>query len=243
MTTTEGSLGWNANFKLSWDILENSIKDTDGIISEIRTNELGSQFLTGFTLCIPPSNAEEALIIAVEKGNRVADYLGSIHCLPVQAYLSNITEIKPKGEVKAGIARLMASANIHQPMDLDFANIKNLLACDDSKILRQLAHYNFGLRYSHDPINQFREFYLVLEDEYGKRDPYLKKYSYIRHALNHPELNNEEFKIKLLGEIGSYHIDPSSPEAQKLVEDNLQSLKQDANRIILKILDVIRTKS
>jgi len=243
MTTTEGSLGWNANFKLSWDILENSIKDVDGIISEIRTNELGSKILTGFTLHIPPIDAEEALIIAVEKGNRVADYLGSIHCLPVQAYLSNITEIKPKGEVKAGIARLMVSANIHQPMDLDFANIKNLLACDDSKILRQLAHYNFGLRYSHDPINQFREFYLVLEDEYGKRDPYLKKYSYIRHALNHPELSNEEFKIKLLGEIGSYHIDPSSPEAQKLVEDNLQSLKQDANRIILKVLDVIRTKS
>jgi hypothetical protein len=157
--------------------------------------------------------------------------------------LSNITEIKPKGEAKAGIARLMASANIHQPMDLDFANIKNLLACDDSKILRQLAHYNFGLRYAHDPINQFREFYLVLEDEYGKRDPYLKKYSYIRHALSHPELNNEELKIKLLGEIGSHHIDPSSPESQKLVEDNLQSLKQDANRIILKILDVIRTKS
>ena len=237
MTTTEGSLGWNANFKLSWDILENSITDTDGIISETRTNELGSKFLTGFTLKIPPSNAEEALIIAVEKGNRVADYLGSIHCLPVQAYLSNITEIKPKGEVKAGIARLMASANIHQPMDLDFANIKNLLACDDSKILRQLAHYNFGLRYSHDPINQFREFYLILEDEYGKRDPYLKKYSYIRHALNHPELDAKEVKIKLLGEIGSNHIDPSSPEAQKLVEDNLQSLKQDAKRIILKILD------
>lgn len=237
MTTTEGSLGWNANFKLSWDILENSIKDIDGIISEIRTNELGSKFLTGFTLYIPPSNAEEALIIAVEKGNRVADYLGSIHCLPVQAYLSNITEIKPKGEVKAGIARLMASANIHQPVNLDFANIKNLLTCDDSKILRQLAHYNFGLRYSHDPINQFREFYLVLEDEYGQGYPYLKKYSYIRHALNHPELDAKEVKIKLLGEIGSNHIDPSSPEAQKLVEDNLQSLKQDAKRIILKILD------
>jgi len=82
-----------------------------------------------------------------------------------------------------------------------------------------------------------------LEDEYGQGYPYLKKYSYIRHALNHPELNAKEVKIKLLGEIGSNHIDPSSPEAQKLVEDNLQSLKQDAKRIILKILDVIRTKS
>ena len=105
-TTIEGSLGWNANFKLGWDILEYSIKDTEGIISDIRTNELGSEFLTGFSLSIPPSSAEEALIIAVEKGNRVADYLGSIHSLPVQAYLSNITEIKPKGEVKTGIAPL-----------------------------------------------------------------------------------------------------------------------------------------
>lgn len=239
-TTIEGSLGWSASFKLSWDILENIIRDADGIISEIRTNELGNKFLTGFSLRIPPSNAEEALIIAVEKGNRVADYLGSIHSLPVQAYLLNITEIKLKGEAKAGIANILTSANVHQPVDLDFSNIKNLIACEDTKILRQLAHYNFGLRYSYDPINQFREFYLVLEDEYGKRSPELKKYSYIRHALNHPELNNKEFKIRLLGEIGAYHIDPSSPEAQKLVEDNLQSLKQDANRIILKILDVIK---
>jgi hypothetical protein len=63
MTTTEGSLGWNANFKLSWDILENSIKDIDGIISEIRTNELGSKFLTGFTLYIPPSMQKRLLLL------------------------------------------------------------------------------------------------------------------------------------------------------------------------------------
>jgi hypothetical protein len=70
---------------------------------------VGSKFLTRFSLSIPLSSAEEALIIAVEKGNRVADYLGSIHSLPVQAYLSSITEIKPKGEVKTGIASLNVS--------------------------------------------------------------------------------------------------------------------------------------
>lgn len=65
---------WNANFKLDWDILEYSIKDCDGIISNVKTNELGNIFLSGFSLVIPPVSAEEALIIAVEKGNRVADY-------------------------------------------------------------------------------------------------------------------------------------------------------------------------
>jgi hypothetical protein len=167
---------WNANFKLDWDILEYSIKDCDGIKSNVKTNELGSVFLSGFSLVIPPVSAEEAIIIAVEKGNRVADYLGSIHNLPVQAFLLNITEIKPKGESKTGIAQFAVGGNVHKPINLDFCNIKNLLYCSDPKLLRQLAHYNFGLRYSHDPINQFREFYLVLEDKYGKGHPYLERY-------------------------------------------------------------------
>lgn len=235
---TEGSLGWDANFKLSWDILEYSIRDADGIISKVITRD-GNTFLTGFSLLIPPSSAEEALIIAVEKGNRAADYLGSIHSLPVQAFLLNITEIKPKGEVKTGIATLSASTNIHQPVDLDFANIKNLLACSDPKVLRQLAHYNFGLRYSSDPVNQFREFYLVLEDKYGKSHSYLEKYRFVRHALNHPELSTEKFRNLLLAEIGAAHIDPSSPEAKKLVETKLKGLKQDARQIIIEILKTI----
>lgn len=231
-------MGWNAKFKLSWSILENSIKDTDETISETRINEIGSKFLTGFSLSIPPSSADEAFRIAIEKGNRVADYLGSIHHLPVQADLCNITEIKPKGETKIGIASVKISGNIHQPVDLDFANIKKLLVHDDPKIPRQLAHYNSGLR-SSDPINQFREFYLVLEDEYSKNNPsYLEKYRFIRHALNHPELN-KPIKQKLWDEIRAFHIDPSSPDAQKLVEENLRNLKDDARLIINEILKTI----
>jgi hypothetical protein len=230
---------WNANFKLDWDILEYSIKDCDGIKSNVKTNELGSIFLSGFSLVIPGVSAEEALIIAVEKGNRVADYLGSIHNLPVQAFLLNITEIKPKGEVKTGIAQLAVCGNIHKPINLDFGNIKNLLFCSDPKLLRQLAHYNFGLRYSHDPINQFREFYLVLEYIYGKGHPYLERYSYVRHALNHPELARPKFAQRLLAKIGASHIDPSSPEAKKLVEEKLRDLKQDAKDIIADISKLI----
>lgn len=237
--TTEGASGWDANYKLSWDILEYSVKDTAGIRSNVKTSDNGTIFLTGFSLSIPPSSAEEALSIAVEKGNRVADYLSSIHHLPVRAFLLNITEIKPSGEVKTGMATFTVSANIHQPVNLDFANIKNYLACSDPIVLRQLAHYGFGLRYSHNPINQFREFYLVLEDHYGKRNPYLKKYSYIRHALNHPELDIDRFKQKLLADIGASHIDPSSPEANKLVEEKLRDLKQDARQIIEDMLKTI----
>jgi len=96
-----------------------------------------------------------------------------------------------------------------------------------------------GLRYSFDPINQFREFYLVLEDKYGKGHPYLKKYSYIRHALNHPELDYPQFADRLLHEIGAAHIDPSSPKAKELVERNLCDLKNDATQIIEGILETI----
>jgi hypothetical protein len=238
-TLVEGALGWDANFKLDWDILEYSVKDTDGIKGVVRTNELGSTFLTGFSLSIRPSSAEEALAIAVEKGNRVADYLGSIHNLPVRAFLLSITEIKPEGEVKTGITPLISSANLHKPVDLDFANIKSLLTCENPKVLRLLAHFNFGLKCSSDSINQFREFYLIMEDTYGKKHPYLRKYSYIRHALNHPELDIDKFAQKLLCEIGASHLDPSSSDAQNLVKKNLHSLKNDARQIIENLMETI----
>ena len=238
-TRTTGALGWNANFKLSWDILEYNIKDADGIKSNVKTDESGNTFLTGFSLSIPQSSAEEALIIATEKGNRVADYLGSIHSLPVQTFLLGITEIRPEGEVRTGILQTSVSTNIHQPVNLDFADIRELLACSDPKVLRQLAHYNFGLRYSSDPINQFREFYLVLEDEYGKNHEKLNKYKYIRHALNHPELANKEFAKLLLADIGSSHLDPSSPAAKDLVQKILMDLKQETRQAITDILKTV----
>jgi hypothetical protein len=212
---------------------------TTGIRSNVRTDVHGNQFLIGFTLFIPPAPAEQALIIAIEKANRVADWLSNIHNLPVEAYLLNITEIKPQGVSRSGIAQISASANLHRSVDLNFAGIERLLANNDVKALRQLAHYRAGLRYSSDPINQFREFYLVLEDYYGKNDANLKKYKYVRHALNHPELDLPSFAKQLLSDIGVNYIDPSSIEAKKLVEDKLLSLKQDAFKIITGILGTI----
>jgi hypothetical protein len=234
MVTFEGTQGWEANFRLSWEILENDIKDTEGIKSTIKTNEIGSKFLTGFSLVIPPSSYEEARIIAIEKGNRVADYLSSIHNLSVEAYLTNITEIKSQGEIKKGYATLEVSASLHKPVDLDFANIKKFLACNDPKVLRQLAHYSKGLKYSRDPITQFREFYLMLEDEYGKKHPNLQKYSYIRHAIMHAKLDPKH-EQKLLDQIGTSYIDPSSPEAIEFVKEKLPDLANEATQIVTKI--------
>jgi hypothetical protein len=214
----EGSMGWVANFELSWKISEYSIKDVPGIKSDIWKNEAGNIFLKGFSLQIPPSSREEATIIALEKGNRISDYLTSIHRLPVEAYLHNITEIRPEGQAKHGYATLQASANVHQPVHLDFANIEKLVGCGDTKVLRQLAHYRMGLRYSSDPINQLREYYLILEDEYGKDHSLLIPYRYVRNALCHPELNMSNQIKKLLADIGESSLDPSSPRAVELIK-------------------------
>ncbi|MGD0951275.1 MAG: hypothetical protein ABR985_02595 [Methanotrichaceae archaeon] len=228
-----GSMGWVANFELSWRILEFSVKDVAGITSDIWKNESGTIFLKGFSLQIPPSSAEEALIIALEKGNRIANILSSIHLLPVEAYLHNITEIKPEGETKTGIAQTKVHANIHQPVDLDFASVKKLLDCNDPKALRQLAHYSKGLRYSSDPINQLREFYLVLEDEYGKNHSLLIPYRYVRNALCHPELLDSPNQIKkLLDDIGERSLDPSSPKAMELIKAKAQPLKKEAETVV-----------
>jgi hypothetical protein len=233
---TEGSMGWLANFELSWKIAEYSIKDVPGITSRIWKNEAGDIFLQGFSLQILPSSREEATIIALEKGNRISDYLTSIHRLPVEAYLQSITEIRPKGEVKQGYATLQMSTNIHQPVHLDFTNIEKLIGCGDTKALRQLAHYRMGLRYSSDPINQLREFYLILEDEYGKDHSLLIPYRYVRNALCHPELDLSNQTKKLLVDIGEPSLDPSSPRAVELIKTKVQPLKKEAEKVIGSIL-------
>ena len=236
MDKIEGSMGWEAKFKLSWDIAEYSIKDVTGITSDIKKNELGNIFLKGFSLQIPPSSREEATIIALEKSNRISDYLTSIHSLPVEAYLQSITEIRPVGEMKSGYATLSVGGNVHLPVHLDFANIENLIVCGDTKVLRQLAHYRMGLRYSSDPINQLREFYLVLEDEYGKGHASLIPYRYVRNALCHPELDVTNQIKKLLYDIGEKSIDPSSPKAMELIKVKVQPLKNEAEKVIRNIL-------
>lgn len=241
MTTREGSQGWKANFRLSRDILVNSITDTDGIRSNVRTDDHGNKFLMGFTLSIPPESSEQALIIAKEKGNKVADWLSCIHNLPVEAFLLDMTETRPHGMVRVLLNGLNFGCGFHEPksIDLDFIGIERLFENNDVKALRQIAHYRVGLRYSSDPINQFREFYLVIEDQYDKNDPLLRQYNYVRHALNHPDLNYPSFAKQLLSDLKVNYIDPSSPEAKRLVEDKLRSLKQEATLIITGILGTI----
>lgn len=234
-----GSMGWVARFEFSWRISEYSIKDVEGITSDIWENEAGGIFLKGFSLQILPSGREEARISALEKGNRISDYLTSIHRRPVEAYLIQITEIRPAGEVKQGEALSGVSAGVHQPVHLDFANIENLIGCGDTKALRQLAHYRMGLRYALDPINQLREFYLILEDEYGKDHMLLVPYRYVRNALCHPELRDLSNQIKkLLEDIGEKSLDPSSPKAMELIQTKVQPIKREAEKVIENILKI-----
>jgi hypothetical protein len=232
----EGSMGWIAQFELSWRISENSITDVKGITSDIWTNDAGHKFLSGYSLEISPSSREEATIMALEKANRISDYLTSIHRLPVEAYLKSITEMRPPGEVKHGYATLGVSTSIHKPVDLNFAAIENLIGCGDNKILRQLAHYRMGLKYSSDPINQLREFFIILEDEYGKDSQLLVPYRYIRNALSHPELSMNSQIKKLLADIGEKSVDPSSPSAMKLIHQKIRPLKGEAEKVIANIL-------
>jgi len=232
----EGSMGWTARFELSWEINEDSVNDVPGITSEVRISDSGSVFLKGFNLQIPPSSKEEAVIIALEKSNRISDYLSSIHRLPVEAYLLSITEIGSAGEAKAGYAELKTGAAIHKSVNLDWADIKKVIESGDTKLLRQLAHYRAGLRYSQDPINQLREFYLVLEDEYGKDHPSLVPYRYVRNALCHPELSVGNQIKKLLNDIGETSIDPSSQAALDLVKMKVEPLKKEAEFVVAKII-------
>ncbi len=80
-----------------------------------------------------------------------------------------MTEIRSAGEARSGIATIGVHAIIHNPIDLDFSLILEILEGLDEKLLRQLGHYALGLKAA-DIVSKYREFYQVIEDEQEKSD-------------------------------------------------------------------------
>ncbi|HUS74508.1 MAG TPA: hypothetical protein VMY43_00730 [Methanothrix sp.] len=160
---TEIGSGWEVRFTLDVPISERSIKEIDGIKFETEVHSLGIE-LKGFKIIIPATNEADARILAEGKANRIFDYLSWIHNRSISGYFSGMTEIRPAGDVKRGIASFSVSAIIHNPVDLDFSLILDVLEGRDEKLLRQLGHYSLGLKAA-DIISKYREFYQVIEDE------------------------------------------------------------------------------
>lgn len=230
MAESKNIYRWLAKFSLFTPLLERSVKNLKGVAFETQpaANNDGV-VLKGFTISLETqSNDDEVILAAQEKANRIFSYLSMVHRRPVEGYLNNMTEDKPEGELKEGIATCNVSAIIHGPLDLDWAGIEDLLETDDVKLLRQLANYHMGLK-SVSPVEKLQKFYLVIEDEYRDRmHPFRQKYEHLRIAVSHAYIDKPAAKANF----GCDYLNPLDPQQVEQITSALPDIQNEAERII-----------
>jgi len=239
------SFGWEVRFALDAPVSEKSIKEIDGIRFDTEVHPNGIE-LRGFTIIIPTMDEEGARILAEGKANRIFDYLSWIHNRAITGYFCGMTEMRPAGEVKTGMMTLRGSAIIHNPVDLDFSLVRDILEGRDEKLLRQLGHYSLGLKAT-DIVSKYREFYQVIEDELEKIDtsgvkPFeriedidsetIKRV--IRNLSSHPILSNNKKHASIASALlGRPYLDMSNIQDKKLIESNLKAVQEEAQEILI----------
>jgi hypothetical protein len=166
--------------------------------------------------------------------NRCVDIMSFIVGYGVSCFLNQINEISNEtGKSKTGMIFLTGGAFIAKPVEIDItkSSFTAILQNTDAKLTRQLAHYRRGIS-SQDVIEQIREFYLVLEDEYGKNSPRLQPIAYIRHLVSHPELNSASAKRDAITLLGKTYLDPSAPNDLSTLRQQLENIKNEAKCVI-----------
>lgn len=193
----------------------------------------GGIHLMGFSIMTDALKRQEALFYAQGRANRFFDYLSAIHKYPVEGRLSNMVEVKPKGETRTGYATMKCDAIIHRPEDLDFSkdNAKKVLQNSDEKLVRQLSHFKRALK-TDDIIEKVREYWLIIEDEYELTNPFILKYSYVRHLISHPELIVPKHKEKAEKLLGKGYINPSNPKDFEDLKDVFMIIEKKSKEII-----------
>ena len=232
-----GTLGWEAKIRFFGPLSEKSIKEIDDLSFDIETNE-SDIVLKGFVVKTPPMSADDAFLYAQEIANRVFDYLSAIHGYHITGYLSNITEIKPKGEKKTGIAQSKFHSIKRKPMELDFSEIEPILKKKDIILIRQLAHYRMGLeaRYL---VTKIQQFYQVAEDEYDEKNQFIKDNKWVRNIVSHKELTQNKSSIEKAEDVfGKNYLDLSNPKDIERLKEALGPIQTEAEKIITSKLKI-----
>jgi hypothetical protein len=252
-SSKEGST-YRVSYRLYAPVSERSIKTVDGIEINQGTHTNGTE-LNGFSLMVTACSEQDALVLAEGKANRVFDYLSYVHARAIRGYLDSMDEVKPAGEKITRIKFIGATTTIHNPLDLDLAEIGDVIKSGDEKLLRQLGHYSLGLK-ALDPASKYREFYQVIEDEKTSPKNTAMVASciesittidnktitrVIRNLLDHPFIDKRDLDIakKLIEEMGldkrtDIFLDLANPKDRALIEKYLQVVERDARNILYK---------
>lgn len=227
---------WEMIYNLKSPIQELAIKGHEKIegFKIISEESSGSVKLIGFVLLVEAFSDNEAKEISQLKANRVYDYLTSIHNVPINGYLAYYRESKQESystesDVKIKWDQLTAKR-------VDLSVVEKMTKWGEIKLMRQLSHYRIGLKASDDIVTQIREFYLIVEDEYGdERHPkhgFLSRYKGIRDLVYHPKINNPDSSFPDGMPFAANYLDLSNPKAIEELRTYAQMIKKEANKII-----------
>lgn len=229
---SSGKSKWEVVFNFSSPILEKSISDFEDFILDTEKVDEGIHF-KGFSIITNALTIQEAFFYAQGKANRFFDYLSAVHKYPVECHMSTMIEVKPKGEVRTGFAFVTGKCVIHRPEILDFSkdNAKKILQNSDDKLVRQFSHYRRALK-TDDIIEKIREYWLIIEDEYGKNHPFILNHLYIRHLVNHTELTRPNHENKAKNLLNKNYLDTSNPQDLDIIKNDFMLIQKEAKEII-----------
>jgi hypothetical protein len=250
---TEEPSRWTAHFvffntPLTVLELRNRINNVEFITEpwQPRPTDISEVKLIGFTITIPNATMQKARNEAEGKANIIFNFLTGVQRYPVRGHLTNMTN--DRGE---GIATLTADTILHKSMNIDLADINNLIEGSNERKLRQLAHYSRGVEAA-DIITKYREFYQVFEEDIGKSTPPKSAWksakdiesmsikdiedyeilTFVRHLVNHPYLSAPKAKAIADKLVVKPSLDLNNPEDLELVNSYLKIIQDKARGII-----------
>ena len=224
---------WKAVFKLEPKrILVLKVKDFPEV--KLVTDSDGrNTSITSIEVITPELSFVEAINHSKLKANRCIDMISFISGFGVSCTLKQINELGTSGTPKTGATFCSADAVISKPQEVNITTtaFSNVLQGMNEKLARQLSHYRRGLS-SIDIVEQIREFYQVVEDEYPNNHPFRKKYKNVRHLVSHAELADPRSKSEAMKILGKTYFDPSAPTDMTTLVTHLKQIKDEAERII-----------
>jgi len=103
------------------------------------------------------------------------------------------------------------------------------MGSSDDQFWRQMSHFRTGVM-SSDPIEKYREFFLIFEDE---GTGYTQDEQSLRHAVNHPKLTHPIHSDRVNRILGKPFYDPLDPHHKDIIREHASNLYQKANTLLV----------
>lgn len=174
------------------------------------------------------ANTETIKELAMLKLSPIMELISYKTGFPFIGKITDIDQVKPTGETATNIREFTSDAwviNNNLPKSEEIVR-------PSEKLAYQLTVFNKGNRASSND-EKIRNYYLVLEKEYGKNSPSINSdFRYTRHAVSHVELDRKNAEQFLQSKIGSNFIDFNNPKHRTFLKIIAAQLEKEVRKVI-----------